>query len=202
VGALALAACAPALQPLSGVPVPARLPAAELPPARQLVVFRWELHDGELVARGDGAARLAPPDSARLDFFVAGGMGSGAAVLIGDSLRLPATNFTRRLVPAPPLLWAALGRLDLPALADTVARVDGSVLRADIGSPVQWRVTFAGTRLQRLERVAGGRVLESVDRAASGQVSYRQERDHRTLALVITKVDEVAPFDSAIWTFP
>jgi len=48
-----------------------------------MVVFQWELVDGEITARGDGVARIASPDSVRLDFFLGGGMGGGAAVLIG-----------------------------------------------------------------------------------------------------------------------
>jgi hypothetical protein len=168
---------------------------------RQLV-FRWELTDGELVARGDGAARLAPPDSARLDFFVAGGLGSGAAVLIGAETRFPGGEAFQRMIPSAPMLWAALGRLAVPALRDTVARMDGAVLRADIGTPVEWRVTFEEGHLRRVERVAGGRVQEWVERAPDGHVRYRDERDRRSLDLVITKTDEVPPFDPKIFTSP
>src|SRR5690349_20264996 len=83
-------ACVPKLTPLSGSDVPAsRLPRTQLPPGHRKVVFTWDMQDGEMNARGDGAARIAAPDSARMDFFLAGGFGQGAAVLIGDSLRTP-----------------------------------------------------------------------------------------------------------------
>ena len=61
--------------------------------------------------RGEGVARIAPPDSARLDFFV-NGQGTGHALLVGDQIRLQGgQNAMRDFLPPAPLLWAALGRL-------------------------------------------------------------------------------------------
>jgi hypothetical protein len=173
---------------------------------RRRIVFQWELEDRDLVARGEGAARIAPPDSARLDFFLAGGVGSGAAVLIDDDLRLPsrADDLGRRLVPPPPLLWAALGRLAVPALRDTAARVDADTLRADIGNPVAWRVTFVRDTLRKVERVDGGRVVEWVERSADAgrHVRYRHEVSRRQLDLFITRSDEISALDPAVWELP
>lgn len=192
----------PRASALPGAAVPAHLiPKGTLPFGRRQIVFEWELHDGEMIARGDGVARVASPDSVRMDFFLAGGFGSGAAILIGDTLQVPGPEFTRRLVPPRPLLWAALGRFDLPALPDTLVRVDGAVLRADIGAPVNWRATFHGDTLVRLDRVEGGRLREWVERSADQKVQYRNEAARRTLSLVIQRSDEVAPFDPSIWHF-
>lgn len=198
------AGCAPRLRPLTGAIAPASLPPGTLPPERRRIVFRWELEDPDLVARGEGAARIAPPDSARLDFFLGGGVASGAAVLIDEELRLPqrADDLSRRLVPPAPLLWATLGRLALPPLRDTVARVDADTLRADIGSPVTWRVTFVRDTLRRLERVNSGRIVEWVERFANGEVRYRHEVSRRRLDLTITRSDDVSAFDPAIWNLP
>jgi hypothetical protein len=111
VALLGVVGCAPRLSPLTGAPIPAeRLPRTALPPGYRKVVFNWQLTDRDMSGRGEGVARIAPPDSARLDFFLAGGFGSGAAILIRDSLELPAADFMRRVVPPPTLLWAALGR--------------------------------------------------------------------------------------------
>jgi hypothetical protein len=159
------------------------------------------LNDAELSARGDGVARIAPPDSVRMDFFLGGGMGGGAAVLIGDSLIVPGPDMARRLVPPRSLLWAALGRLDLPAERDTVVRVDGGVLRADIGTPVHWRASFRGDTLIRLERVDGGRLQEWVQRTADKKIEYRNEGARRSLSLVIQRSDPVPAFDASIWHF-
>jgi hypothetical protein len=186
--------------PLQGAPVPAQqLPRGILPGGTRQVVFKWDLRDGDVSARGDGVARIASPDSVRLDFFLGGGFGGGAAVLIGDSLQVPGPDAARRLVPPRALLWAALGRLDIPAEPDTVVRVDAGVLRADIGAPVRWRATFHGDTLTRLERVDGGRLQEWVERAADRSVQYRNEAARRTLSLVIQRSDAVPPFDPAIW---
>ena len=193
----------PTLQPLPGAVVPAvRMPASALPVGYRRVVFKWEMNDGEIVARGEGAARIAPPDSVRLDFFLGGGMGSGAAVLIGDELRAPGGPQVARMIPPAPLLWAALGRLALPPAADTAVRVDGTVVRADIGTPVAWRATFTGDTLRRLERVDREHVLEWVERYPGNRVRYESAATRRSLELTITRSEPTAPFDAATWSPP
>lgn len=196
--AIAAAGCAPRLQPLEGAPVPSiRLPEAALPVGHRVTVFDWMWSDPEFRVRGEGVARTASPDSLRLDFFVGGGMGGGRAVLIGDSLRAPGA-MVDRLVPPAPLLWAALGRLALPPAGDTTVTMDGTITRADFGSPVAWRVTFNGDSLVRVERVAGGRVVEWVDRSGT-TVRYRNESSRRELELTITSVRPSSHFDASIW---
>lgn len=201
---LAATACVPRLKPLTGESVPsARLPNSMLSGHRQ-IVFSWELQDRDMIGRGDGAVQVAAPDSARLSFFLAGGFGGGAAILIGDSLRFPPsamTDLVSRIVPPPPLLWAALGRVALPNLPDTVIRVEGGTLRADVGSPVAWRVTFRGDTLTRAERVSDGRVVEWVDRADPTHVRYRNESARRSLQMTLTRTVEVPGFDASIWRF-
>ena len=152
-----------------------------------------------MTARGDGVARIAYPDSIRLDFFLGGGYASGAAMLIGDSLVVPGPDMARRLVPPPALLWASLGQLRIPAERDTLVRVDGPVLRADIGSPVHWRVTFTGDSLSRVERIDGGRIREWMERSTGQRIQYRHESSGRLLTLVIQRSDAVTPFASSIW---
>jgi hypothetical protein len=178
-----------------------RLPTGDLPAGNRKIVFKWELRDGDMTARGDGVARIASPDSVRLDFFLGGGFGGGAAILIGDSLRIPGPDMARKLVPPRALLWAALGRFDIPAEPDTVVRIDEGVVRADVGRPVKWRVSFRGDTLARLERVEGGRLQEWVERSASQRVEYRSEAARRTLTLDIQRSDAVPSFDPSIWDF-
>jgi hypothetical protein len=192
------ASCAPRLRPLAGAPTIARLPSTELPPSHRQIVFDWELVDRDVTGRGEGVARVAGPDSARLDLFLAGGFGSGAAILIADSLRTPGSGLPRRFIPPPPLLWAALGRVALPALPDTTARVDGELLRVDIGKPVGWRLTFRRDSLVRLERIRDGRITEWVERSGN-IVHYRSEDARRALSLTIKRAQEVPPFDASIW---
>lgn len=194
------AGCAPKLTPLEGAPAPVvMLPPALLPPGHTQVVFDWVWSDPDLTVRGEGVARAAAPDSARLDFFVGGGMGGGRAVLIGDSLRAPDGAMVERLVPPVPLLWATLGRLALPPANDTTVTAQGDTVRADFGVPVNWRVTFRGDSLVRVERVANGRVVEWVDRAA-GAIRYRNETSRRELRLTVTGTRSTPAFDASIWT--
>ena len=175
------------------------VPKAELPAVHQQIVFSWTFTEGTLGARGEGVARVAPPDSVRLDLFLAGGFGSGRAFLLGDSLIAPGGSSVRRYLPPPSLLWAALGRLALPSAADTAVRVDGDTLRADIGRGELWRVTFVGRMLARLEHIQDGRLVEWVSRAPDGSVQYQHETGRRTLRLSITRVTTMLPFDATIW---
>ena len=87
--AVAAFACAPRAGKLTGTAAPARFPATELPRGNQRIVFRWDYIDQALAAKGEGVARIASPDSVRLDFFLDGGLGGGYAIVIGDSISTP-----------------------------------------------------------------------------------------------------------------
>ena len=194
-------ACAPVIHPLPGVaPANPELPTFPLPPTPQRVDFRWELNDGPTVARGDGVARLGPPDHARVDLFLGGGFGGAAAILVGDSLIVPPGAGGLDLVPPAPLLWAALGRLALPAVRDTIIRVSGDTLRASLGRPVQWRITAVRGQLTRVERIAGDRIVEWVERQPGKHVRYELS-GHRSLVLDIQNQQPAAGFDDSIWRF-
>ena len=87
-----------------------------LPHTPTLIRFRWRYQDERVKYAGRGSARIAPPDSMRFDYAGPLNLGSGAAVVIGDSVAWadPEKDF-RSLVPAIPMLWAALGMARLPA---------------------------------------------------------------------------------------
>ncbi len=192
--------CVPSAAPLKGVLAPDRsLPALSLPSGHRHLVFKWDYQEGDIAARGDGSVRTAAPDSARLDFFLGGGLGAGAAVLIRDSLRSPHAELARRYIPPSPMMWAALGRLAIPALPDTVVRIDGDLLRADVGRPAQWRVTIRGDTLVALEHISGGKITESIARGADGVLTYRAPGARRRLDLTILR-DEPGSFDASIWS--
>jgi hypothetical protein len=197
---LVAVACTPTAAPLKGVLAPDRsLPPLSLPSGHRHIVFKWDYQEGDIAARGDGSVRSAAPDSARLDFFLGGGLGAGAALLIGDSLRSPHAELARRYIPPTPMMWAALGRLAIPSLPDTVVRIDGDLLRADVGRPVQWRVAIRVDTLIGLEHIAGGKIVESITRGADGVVTYRAPGARRRLELTILR-DEPGSFDASIWS--
>ncbi len=192
--------CVPTAPPLGGVLAPDRtLPALTLPSGHQHIVFKWDYQEGDIAARGDGSVRTAAPDSARVDFFLGGGLGAGAAILIGDSLRAPNAELVRRYIPPTPMMWAVLGRLAIPALPDTVVRIDGNLLRADVGRPIQWRVAIRGDTLLALEHISSGKIVESLTRGANGAVVYRAPGARRQLTLTILR-QQPGSFDATIWS--
>lgn len=198
--AVAALACSRPLPPLGGVPAPDRaLPALRLAEGHRQITFKWEYEEGDIAARGDGAVRTAFPDSARLDFFLGAGMGAGSAVLIGDSLRAPRRDLVQKYLPPVPLLWAALGRLAIPALRDTVVRLDGQLLRADVGNPPEWRVTIQGDTLVGLDHVSKGNITETLSRRGAGVVTYEAPGARRRLRLTILR-DAIGSFDASIWS--
>ena len=162
------------------------------------MVFSWEYHERVFSAKGQGVARIAPPDSVRLDFFLDNGAAAGYVILIDDSLAVPEGTDARRYVPPVPLLWGALGRITVTG-PDTTARVDGDTLRAEIGRDPAWRITFGGEAPIRIERIAGGRMEESVERMDSTRVVYRYPRNGRSLALTILTRSKESGFDKSIW---
>jgi hypothetical protein len=96
-------------------------------------------------------------------------------------------------------MWAALGRLAIPPLPDTVVRIDGDLLRADVGRPVRWRVTIRGDTLVALEHILDGKITESIARGADGVLTYRAPGARRRLDLTILR-DEPGSFDASIWS--
>jgi hypothetical protein len=191
-------ASAPRAGPLTGVPVARAVPDTRLPPGHRRLIFGWEYKERVFSARGDGVARIAPPDSLRIDLFLENGNSGGFVILIADSLRAVAQDEARRSLPPEPLLWAALGVVRVTA-ADTVARQDGDTLRVEIGQDPTWRLTFSSTALARMDRIAGGRLEQSVVRTDSSRIVYRQPGAGRSLVLTIRRSLPETGFDAAIW---
>jgi len=213
----AMAGCLPPRAlPLPGVAAsPRALPTAAvtLPTGYHRIRFRWQLNASQFTAKGDGAARTAFPDSARLDFVTSGPFGgNGVALLFGDTLVAPGGKGVRKYLPPTPFLWAALGRLAVPPAPDTVVRVDGDTVRADIGhlpggeveghgadSATIWRVAFTGGELASLARLSGGRVRGTVVRdIVRGRIKY-DDGGHRSLTLTQVRSEAVPAFDLSVW---
>ena len=104
--------------------------------------------------RGDGAARIAAPDSARLDFFLAGGFGGGAAVLdrrlaahagLGDLVR---RSFRRRRCSGPRSAGSRCRIFPTPPFVSKA-----TILRADIGQPGRVAAHLSRRHAVRAEHV-------------------------------------------------
>ena len=214
--AVLVAACAPHARPLVGKESHAALPSIEMPSGNRRMDFTWKYKDDTFEANGDGVVRAMSPDHARLDFFLKGGMGGGMAILVGDSLIIPGIDLVRRFLPPVPLLWATLGRLAVPATADTIARVDGDTLRADMGTlhgtdaakpgARAWRIALVGRSLARVERIENGKVVEWISRTntpdGKGELRYVNASGRRSLSISITDTRSSEAFDDAIWRKP
>ena len=198
--AVAGAACAraPLAGPLTGVPVAAGVPDTRLPPGYRRLIFGWEYKERLGSARGEGVARIAPPDSVRIDLFLDNGNSGGFVILIADSLTALAQDEARRSLPPEPLLWAALGVVRVTA-ADTIARQDGDTLRVEIGRDPTWRMAYGTRALGRMERITAGRIEQMVERRDSTRIVYRQPAAGRSLVLTIRRVIPESGFDAAIW---
>jgi hypothetical protein len=200
-GAL-LAACPRALAPLVPAPV-ALVPASRdsavawtrttLPRGATVVRFRWRYGDGRVRYAGRGSARIAPPDSLRFDYAGPFGLGSGAAVVIGDTVAWadPAANF-RSLVPAIPMLWASLGMVRPPG--DSAA-VFGLVETASDARRAVWRFAQGADTLDYV-------VTERQEATAQPALEAEWRRSGVIVARSRTQLDAQARPASARVDFP
>ena len=164
-----------------------------LPRTPTLIRFRWRYQDERVKYAGRGSARIAPPDSMRFDYAGPLNLGSGAAVVIGDSVAWadPEKDF-RSLVPAIPMLWAALGMVRPPG-AD--AGVLGTVL---VDSLIQRRRIV--WRFVQVEDTLDYMVTDSAGRRSLVDAEWR--RRGKTVARSRSKLDTLQRPASARVDFP
>ena len=139
------------------------------------------------------------------------------AWLLGDTLSGGDGALVPELLPSVPLLWAALGRLVIPASPRQTVHRQGDTLFAEIpaerfvvgtpgGARSVWRLTVVPDAFLRLEELIDHRVIASVERAraSTGQwvVHYVATRARRRLRLDIQDTFSVERFDDAIWRRP
>jgi hypothetical protein len=208
--------------PLTPVPRDSALQwsRATLPRTPTLIRFRWRYEDEQVKYAGRGTARIAPPDSMRFDYAGPLGWGSGAAVVIGDSVLWadPEKNF-RSLVPAIRMLWAAFGMVRPPAedaelfaaqLVDSLSRKRRVVWRfAEAQDTLEYLATdTAGRALsleaewrRRGERVARSRTqFDAAQRPSSARIDFFEAGERRArFELTVGVVDTTAVLTPALW---
>ena len=185
-----------------------------LPTTPTLIRFRWRYQDERVKYAGRGTARIAPPDSLRFDYVGPLGLGSGAAVVIGDSVAWadPEKNF-RSLVPAVRMLWAAFGMVRPPApdaavlgarLADsTTARRRGIWRFAQPEDTLDYMVTDSAGRESLLEaewRRRGKMMARSrsqLDTLAHARVDFPEASAR--LELIVGAIDTAVVIPPAVW---
>lgn len=191
-----------------------------LPHTPTLIRFRWRYEDEQVKYAGRGSARIAPPDSMRFDYAGPLGLGSGAAVVVGDSVLWadPEKNF-RSLVPAIRMLWAAFGMVRPPAddaevfdaqLVDSLSRRRRVVWRfANVQDTLEYLATDTAGRVLSLEaewRRRGARVARSraqfdaAQRPLSARVDFFEAGERRArFELTVGVVDTAAVLTPALW---
>jgi len=177
------------------------------PSAREIVRFSWRSDDGTLQLSGQGAARLAPPDSVRVDMSAALGLGRAALILTGDEARAQPPALVDRLLPERFAIWALLGYMRAPAGHTAVERLD----EAD---RTVWRVTDARGRVTLFEVRSGmlagasreeqGRTTSvlRLTRDSDGRLSRAQLTEYsRSLRLEVevTSREASGPFAADVW---
>lgn len=193
-----------------------------LPRGPTLIRFRWRYEDQRVKYAGRGSARIAPPDSMRFDYAGPFGLGSGAAMIIGDSVAWadPEENF-RSLVPAIPMLWAALGMVQppaadaevfaapaapaAPAAGDTASRTGRVVWRfAQREDTLDYVATYGATSVLEAEWRRRGRVVarsrsqfDAQARPASARIDFPEASAR--FELTVGMVDTAAVIPPALW---
>lgn len=178
--ACALAACRP------GALVPSALAPASPDSAVQWarttdprhgagIRFKWRYEDRKLNAAGRATARVATPDSVRLDYAATLGLSSGAGVVVGDSVIWadPDQDF-RAFIRGAPIFWAALGVARPPVPGATVFH---GVVGSGDHPRAAWRyatggdtITYvAGERSLDVEWRNGSKVVAKCHAEADGQ---------------------------------
>jgi hypothetical protein len=150
-----------------------------VPTGTREIFFRWRfLADGRF--NGSGTARVAPPDSLRVDYRGTLGLGSGRAVVMGDTVQWsePAGDF-RRMMPAIPLLWTALGIVRPPAEDAVITGARFSGLEG-AGRTV-WRFARSADTLEYVAYDGVPRVLEAEWRQR-GEILARSRTEYDSLA--------------------
>jgi hypothetical protein len=217
------AGCAPSYGPTLRTVVPSGLPTVErdsvlawvgrtTPTSYRGHPFKWAFKSPDEGVGGKGNARIAPPDSLRLD--MAGPLGSKrtAGMVLGDSaVWVTRQDVLDKIIPSYPLLWAMLGVARQPSaeavLSGGVAG-EGTAWEYAAGADTIEYVHTAGKApmLQALVRQAGrvvGRVETHFDldgRLVSSRL-YLPEGPSR-LELTFTGDTTPARFKPEIWIQP
>jgi hypothetical protein len=168
-----------------------------LPRTPALIRFRWHYQDERVKYAGRGTVRIAPPDSLRFDYVGPLGLGSGAAVIVGDSVLWadPESDF-RSLVPAIPMLWAAFGILRPPP-------DDAAVFGAQIVDSVRHTRRIVWRFGQPEDTLDYAMTLpDSAGRGETGLLEAEWRRRGKMVARSWSRVDTLAHPASARIDFP
>jgi len=178
----------------------------------QLIEFKWRYRGREGRFSGEGAVRVNPPDSVRLDLFGPDWSGVQGAVLLGDQVQYVGEQ--RIELPPPTFMWAMLGSFRPPSAIAPRAnrRGEWSELIYDLSAArsVVFRFDAAGALLEAELLVNGDAVqeikLKPGDRGEPDDgfrwpesARYRDLAEYHEVMIDVTQIREHAPFESRIF---
>ena len=160
------------------------------------VVFEWEYADDRGRLRGDGAARINPPDRFRLDLFSTA-EGSMRAALVDGVLSVGGQIEDVELPPAT-FLYAMTGvfRPGASEPAEGFRSGDLDVLAYPVNDGGVRYFYFGGLSLQRVEERRGGRIIRRIELEWGDDPTWPREaryRDDLTPSVVRWALDRVVP---------
>jgi hypothetical protein len=183
-----------------------------IPATHEDLRFNWKFREPDQSLGGRGAAKIAPPDSLRVDFRGPLGAGAGAGVVIGDSAAwADPPDELDKLVPSYPLLWAMVGIARPPGPTwDVQGRADPGVVawRYSRGADtVDWVRSRGGVDVLEVSFRQGGRVVGRV--VTVFRPDGRPARSRLDVPSTPARLDitfdagtRLAKFDQDMWNAP
>jgi hypothetical protein len=174
---------------------------------REILRIRWRSDDGRIALSGQGAVRVAPPDSMRVDVAVRLGVGRATLILAGEGVAAEPREIVEQVLPDRFALWAALGVIRMPDGADTVGRLEDGARTLWRAAASDGRTTtfeLRGDTLVGVTREVDGRGVARLwlTRGADGRVARAQVTDLQRGARFEVQITGSAPseaFPSEIW---
>jgi hypothetical protein len=184
--------------------------ARTVPAGSELLSLRWRFRDAEQGVSGRGAARVAPPDSLRVDVRGPLGFGRGTLVLAGPTAWADPEGLVRQLLPSRFLIWAMLGVVQAPDSAERFeAGGDGPRrwLRVVEAGAVVTTFELHGDTLVGVVRTRGDRMVGrlALVRGGDGRVRHATAEDLERHARLDFDIDNRAPigaFPAEVWRRP
>jgi len=221
--ALTLAGCAPNYGPTLHTVMPTGLAPAgpdsvqawtarTVPTSNRSHRFKWSLKSPDEGVGGGGSARIAPPDSLRLDMAGPLGAKRTSGMVLGDTaLWVSRKDVIEKIIPSYPLLWAMLGVARAPREGAAVAGGAGLDTQAWMYASGADTVEYVRTEgkspgLKALVRQQG-RVIGRVETVFGPDGSLLSSRLYlpdgpSRLDLTFTENTTPASFKPEIWTKP
>jgi hypothetical protein len=184
--------------------------ARTVPVAPVALYFHWRYDDGSAPVRGRGAARVAPPDSLRLDVGVPI-LGRATLVLAGDSVWAQPEAMTGHVLPERATVWAMFGVIEPPPDATRIEvgeAVDRRLYRLTgpdgVATTLELRGdTLLGATQQRGDRVIGRLVLMRDSGGALVRAAALDPEHGVRFVVVLDRREEAREaFPGEIWRRP